>query len=220
METLRLLVANDELIAVDKPEGIATIPERIEREHCLQRLLEQQTGARPFVVHRLDKEVSGVIVFARSAAAHRHLCLQFERHEVRKLYTALVLGVPPEQRGVIERPVRQFGSGRMGIDTARGKPCRTEFEVVERLDRHAILSVHPLTGRRHQIRVHLYSLGHPVAGDPRYGDAAAQARYGRLMLHSSRLELRLLSGEALAIESALPESFQRVLQSVRSGGLA
>lgn len=213
---LPILFQNDDVLVIDKPEGIATIPERTEREHCLSAELERSLGVRPFVVHRLDKEVSGVIVFARNAEAHRALCLQFEHRTVRKTYTAMVLGLPPENQGVIDLPLRQFGSGRMGVDTRRGKPCRTEFEVVERMPGRALLSVHPHSGRRHQIRVHLYSLGHPVAGDTRYGDRSAQSQFARLMLHSSKLEVALPSGAPLVVESPLPTSFTDVLNMART----
>lgn len=179
------------VLAIDKPEGIATIPERPTGEAVeasVWRTLEAERGEKLFVVHRLDKEVSGLLVFARTAAAHRTLSLAFERRAVDKTYLAVAHGAIDRDVDV-DRPIAQFGSGRMGVHERRGKPSRTTFRVVERAPRYTLLEATPHTGRRHQIRVHAYAIGHALVGDVRYGDRALQARYPRLMLHGHRLRV-------------------------------
>jgi RluA family pseudouridine synthase len=166
------------------------------------------------VAHRLDKETSGIIIFAKNVAAHRYLNDQFSQRNVRKTYVALTHGVIEENSGIIDKPLRQFGSGRMGVDPQRGKPCITEFRVEERLGAYTLVQVHPITGRRHQIRVHLYSIGHPIVGDLRYGDREVQQQFPRLMLHAQRIAFRLPTGEEVVVEAAIPQSFQEVVDSL------
>ncbi|MCK7490048.1 MAG: pseudouridine synthase [Anaerotruncus sp.] len=126
-----------------------------------------------------------------------------------KTYLALRRRRPrPSRRGRINAPIREFGSGRMGVDPRRGKPSSTEWKLAERLDGATLLRVHPATGRRHQIRVHLYHIGHPILGDPRYGDRARQERFPRLMLHALAIEFALPSGERVTVEAPAPPSFE------------
>jgi len=211
------LYNDKDLIAADKPEGIAVIPERSGPQGIsLVEILSKQHSTQLFVVHRLDKEVSGVILFAKNAFTHRNLCLQFEHREVQKTYTALVHGIVKADVGTIDTPIRQFGSGRMGVDRENGKESSTGYKVIDRYTTYTLLSVTPHTGRRHQIRVHLYSIGHPIAGDRRYGDRKMQEEYPRLMLHASSIEFKLQDGESLAIESPLPESFTAILDKIKN----
>ncbi len=207
-----VLFENDDILAVCKPEGLASIPGG-KRGPSLLSLLAPRVQEKLYVVHRLDKEVSGVIVFAKNAAAHRYLNDQFGSRNVHKTYVALVHGIIQEDRGVMDQPLRQFGSGRMGVDVQRGKPSITGFRVIARFDAFTLLEAYPLTGRRHQIRAHLYSIGHPVVGDLRYGDRKAQGRFPRLMLHAQAITLRLPAGENVTIEAPLPESFSVVLKN-------
>jgi len=201
------------LVAVDKPEGLATVPERMAPQECVRARLEVQLGARLMAVHRLDKPVSGVVLFARTPEAHRALSRQFERHEVRKTYLALVQGVVADDEGGSDAPLREFGSGRTAVDPA-GRPCRTRWRVLSRLPAATLLSVEPRTGRRHQIRAHLFAAGHPVLGDLLYGDRAEQSRWPRLMLHAARLELvHPATGEALRLDAAPPESYESVMRA-------
>ena len=161
-------------------------------------------SGRLFPVHRLDKDVSGVILFAKTAEAHRYLNGEFEKRRVRKTYLAVCHGVIEKNRGVINAPIREFGSGRMGVDRERGKPAATEFRVVDRRGRFSVVHAYPLTGRRHQIRVHLYSIGHPVVGDRKYGDPGLQKAFPRLILHALSIEFTPPSGGRLTIESPPP----------------
>jgi RluA family pseudouridine synthase len=210
---IHILFETTDILAVDKPEGLASIHEQ--GKDCLLSLLSTQFPEKLYVVHRLDKEVSGVILFARNAPTHKFLTQQFSGHTVDKTYIALVQGVIQPDSGVIDRPLREFGSGRVSVDVDRGKPSRTEFRVVERFEAHTLIKVHPRTGRRHQIRAHLYSGGHSLVGDLRYGDKAMQSRFPRLMLHSQRVTFRLLSGEAVTVEAPLPASFLSVIERIR-----
>lgn len=214
--TLALPLVHEDaaLLAVAKPEGLATIAERDLGVPCLHRLLEAQRSERLWIVHRLDKEVSGLVLFARHADAHRALSVAFERRDVKKSYRVAVHGQLAADEGTIDRPIVQFGSGRMGVDDRRGKPSRTTYRALRRAPRFTLADAHPLTGRRHQIRVHFYSLGHPLVGDPRYGDLAQQAKFPRLMLHAHRLDVPHPAGGRLQLEAPPPPSFDEALASL------
>jgi tRNA pseudouridine32 synthase / 23S rRNA pseudouridine746 synthase len=153
-----------------------------------------------------------VILFAKDAEAHRRLSMMFERREMKKSYLALVDGRVAEG-GTIETPLREFGSGRTGVDI-HGKPSLTRYAVTEALASSTLLDVEPLTGRRHQIRAHLYSIGHPIWGDPLYGGTRPVAGAPRLMLHARRLAFSW-DGRPVAIEAEPPADFRRVLESAR-----
>ncbi len=208
-----VLFENDDILAVNKPEGLASIPGHAKDEASLLALVQSAFPEKLLVVHRLDKEVSGVLLFAKNVVAHKYLNDQFSQRNVRKTYLALTQGVIAETSGIIDRPIRQFGSGRMGVDPQQGKSCITKFEVAERFEGYTLVKVYPVTGRRHQIRVHFYSIGHPVVGDLRYGDKAVQRLFPRLMLHAQEITFRLPSGEKVTIEAPTPESFKSVIET-------
>ena len=209
-----ILFESDDLVVVDKPEGLATIPGRGMGKETLLSLVQRRYRRRLYVVHRLDRGTSGVVVFAKTAEAHQFLSEQFELREVHKTYLALVHGIVADDQGVIDKPIRQFGSGRMGIDTQGGKPSVTDFSVVTRFEHHTLIEAHPQTGRRHQIRVHLYSLGHPIAGDPLYGARRAQTGFARMMLHAHKLSLRVPTSEQITLEAPVPESFTQIVRTL------
>lgn len=212
---IRVLFEDEDVLAVDKPEGLAAIPGGMKGSPSLLGLLRERRGYRFYTVHRLDKEASGVIVFAKNAAAHRHLNLQFAARTVEKTYIAMVHGRVQSEEGVIDRPLRECGSGRIAVDDEQGKASLTRFGVLKRWDQFTLLRVHPLTGRRHQIRVHLYHIGHPIVGDPLYGPREIQREFPRLMLHARTIAFELPSGHPVVIESPLPESFRGVLEKMR-----
>ncbi|MCB4755941.1 MAG: RluA family pseudouridine synthase [Elusimicrobia bacterium] len=205
-----VLFENDDLLVVDKPAGLASIPERDRQKDSVLTLLSAKAPQKLYVVHRLDKDASGVLVFTKNATTHKFLNDQFSTRAVQKTYVALVHGVLREEEGCIDKPIRLFGSGRMGVDTKNGKPCTTLFKVEKRFGKFTHVKIHPVTGRRHQIRVHFYSIGHPVVGDLLYGDRALQKTFPRLMLHASEIEFGLPQGEKLRLASPLPESFHLV----------
>jgi RluA family pseudouridine synthase len=209
-----ILYEDGDFLAADKPAGVLSVSQA--GEGGLPELLRDRFAGKLYPVHRLDRGASGVIVFAKNAAAHSHLNGQFDRREVRKTYLALVDGVPSANRGRINAPLREFGSGRTAVDPHRGKPSSTEWKVAERFDGATLLRVSPSTGRRHQIRAHLYHIGHPILGDLRYGDRARQEGTPRLMLHAVSLEFSLLSGERVTVEAPPPPSFETVLAGLRT----
>ena len=210
---VRVLYENGDILAVDKPEGVVSIADA--GQGGLPKLLKDVFAGKLYPVHRLDQGASGVIVFAKSADVHRYLNGQFDRREVRKTYLALVHGVVAVNRGSINAPIREFGSGRMGVDARRGKPSSTEWKLAERLPTTTLVRVQPATGRRHQIRVHLYHIGHPIVGDLKYGDRAVQSRFPRLMLHALEIEFALPSDERVTVEAPVPPSFEEVLRGLR-----
>ena len=213
-----ILFENADYIAVDKPEGLSCIPERDRSAPSLLRTLEEERSIRLYVVHRLDKEASGVMIYAKNADAHRHLNDLFAERKVEKRYLLLVHGVLGVDQGRIEKAIREFGSGRMGIDERRGKAAITEYHVLERFPAATLIEAHPHTGRRHQLRVHFYSEGHPVVGDVRYGDKTLQSHYKRLMLHAKRIAFDAPGGERIEVEAAVPTSFERTV-SVGRGSI-
>jgi tRNA pseudouridine32 synthase/23S rRNA pseudouridine746 synthase len=176
-------------------------------------------GGKAYLVHRLDRETSGVMVFARTADSHRRLSQQFESRAVTKRYVALVSGQMDTWTGEIAEPLREFGSGRVGVDP-NGKSAVTGWQVRERLSDNDLLDVSPITGRRHQIRVHLYSIGHPILGDSRYGDDRPIGGAPRLMLHASELTLPAQEGPPLVLRADPPAEFTAIVESYRSRGAA
>jgi tRNA pseudouridine32 synthase/23S rRNA pseudouridine746 synthase len=208
---LSVLFEDERLIAVAKPAGMATAPGGgVAPGETLQAQVAEHIGSKAFIVHRLDRETSGVIVFAKTAESHRELSRQFEKRRVRKRYLALVAGHVDGRAGEITEPLREFGSGRVGVDQ-RGREAVTRWELRERLADADLLEVMPVTGRRHQIRVHCYAAGHPILGDTRYGESRPVGRAPRLMLHA--WELVLADGRTLS--AGPPNDFTRVLDAHR-----
>lgn len=207
---LETVFEDDRLIAVSKPAGQLMIPGRGPGPGLpLRQEVEAALGRKVFVVHRLDRDASGLAVFAKDAASHRSLCLAFEGRTVKKTYLAVVVGEVKED-GVVEAPLRPFGSGRMGVGQP-GKASTTDYRVLRRLKGATLLEVQPRTGRRHQIRVHLYSIGHPILGDPLYGQERPVGGAPRLMLHA--LELAFSEGgfAGLSLRAEPPEDFAKTL---------
>jgi RluA family pseudouridine synthase len=200
-----VIFEDNDIVAIDKPENLASIPTRVAGEETVLSLLTPRFPGKLFVVHRLDKEVSGVMLFAKNAEAHKRLNAQFFNRSVKKTYLLIAHGVIAEDSGVIDKPVRQFGSGRMGVDEVKGKQSATRFSIIQRTDKFSLVRAMPLSGRRHQIRVHFYSIGHSIVGDVRYGSKAAQQPFPRLMLHAASIAFALPSGEIKTVEAPLPQ---------------
>jgi RluA family pseudouridine synthase len=204
---ISILFENENLIAIDKPEKLASIPERNREKISLLQILTESRKQKFYVVHRLDKPVSGVILFAKNTETHRYLNHLFEQRKIQKTYLALVHGVIEVDRGVINTPLRRFGSGRMAFDQEKGKTCLTEFKVERRFPDQTLVKAYPLTGRKHQIRAHFFGIKHPIVGDTLYGDKPLQKKYPRLMLHALTLRFRLPSQAEVLIESEIPPIF-------------
>jgi tRNA pseudouridine32 synthase / 23S rRNA pseudouridine746 synthase len=211
-----ILFENNDVIAVDKPENVASIPTRVLGEESIHTILSSRCATRLFIVHRLDKGVSGVMLFAKTAEFHKNLNKQFFQRSITKTYLLLAHGEMGNDSYVVNRPIRQFGSGRMGVDEKNGKESITEFSVLHRGEGFSLVKAFPKTGRRHQIRVHAYSLGHPIAGDLRYGNKELQKTFPRLMLHAAAITFNLASGETKTLKSPLPGSFTDVIKNVKT----
>ncbi len=212
----QVIYENKNILAIEKPEGIATIPGfDTSGDNVYNRLKE--TGYKElFVVHRLDKAVSGILIFAKNKKFHRYLNTLFEKRLITKHYLAIVSGFLDKKTGIIDAPIRRYGSGRMGVDFKKGKQSLTRYKVILSTRDWSLLMVSPVTGRRHQIRVHLYHIGHPVIGDPLYGNIKKNLSYPRLMLHAHRIKIPLPDGSILSLKSSLPLSFRGMLKNRKS----
>ena len=194
---VQILHRDASLLVVVKPGGLLTVPGKAAgADDCLIARLGRMDG-QTRLVHRLDRDTSGVMVFARTHQAQRHLGRQFERRAVAKLYTALVRGHPAEESGEVDLPLIADWPNRprQMVCRARGRPARTCWRVLGPAGDATRVALRPQTGRSHQLRVHMAELGHPVLGDPLYGPAAG-ADAPRLMLHATRLAFRHPEGGA------------------------
>ncbi len=216
---LDVLYEDDDVIAINKPAGMVVHAGAGRIDGTLVNALLHRFGAlsgvggdlRPGIVHRLDKGTSGVILVARSDAAHRALAAQFAARTVRKTYLALVEGIVKSDNGFVDQPITRDPTRRtrMTARLSRGRAAHTEFTVRERYTRSTLLEVRIGTGRTHQIRVHMSWLGHAVVGDTLYG-AAARAELDRPWLHAWRVEFTSPStGKKIALEAPLPEELTR-----------
>ena len=211
---MKIIYEDNQLIVVDKPAGLSVLPDGWEKDsEYLVKMLEEQYG-KIFIVHRLDKITSGVMVFARDAETHRALNIQFENHEAQKTYHAILEGNPKWEEKVAKHPLRaNVGhKHRTMVDDRNGKPSETRFRVIKRYQESALVEAKPMTGRTHQIRVHAYALGHPLVEDVLYG---AHDRYGipRPMLHAqSLLFVHPVSNEGLKFSAAHPTDFEEALK--------
>jgi RluA family pseudouridine synthase len=204
MKSLSVVFEDSRLIAVCKPAGQVVIPGRgdLEKEPLVKQVT-RYLGGKAFVVHRIDRETSGLVVFAKDAASHKELSRHWEEGLVHKTYLALVSG-RLERSGLLDFPIKSYGSGRMGVGLG-GKPSQTRYNVIRLMETSTLLEVEPLTGRRHQIRVHLYHAGFPILGDPLYGQPRPVGGYSRLMLHALKLELPRPEGPLQLTAEAPPE---------------
>jgi 23S rRNA pseudouridine1911/1915/1917 synthase len=221
---IAIVYEDADLLVVDKPAGIVVHPAGPHRGGTLSEALAHRGAAggdpwRPGIVHRLDRDTSGLLVVAKSEEAHRRLKSALAARRIVREYLALVEGRPPSRSGTIDAPLGRDRRARtrMSIDSDRPRAARTHFELEQALATTTLLRVRLETGRTHQIRVHFEAIGHPVCGDRQYG---APDRYGlgRQFLHAARLEFtQPFSGAALAIESALPADLERALALARLG---
>ena len=188
---LEIIHDDHELLLVNKPSGLLSVPGK--GAHLADCLLSrvQEVFPQALLVHRLDRDTSGIMVFALTPHAQRHLGLQFEKRQTKKTYVARVWGQLSPKTGTVDLPliVDWPNRPRQMVDHENGKPAVTDWRVVRQTDTETRVRLMPKTGRSHQLRVHMLALGHPILGDPFY--ATGQARdYPRLMLHSETLQLR------------------------------
>ncbi|NPA31145.1 MAG: RluA family pseudouridine synthase [Chloroflexi bacterium] len=226
---LRVLFENDDVLVVDKPAGMVVHPspghERGTLVHAALAHAPDLAGVggvlRPGLVHRLDKDTSGVLILAKNDAAHQFLQDQFRARQVRKEYLGLVVGRPPAPRGRVEAPIERDPAHRqrMRVTTpGRGREASTDFEVLEAFPGYTLVRFRPLTGRTHQIRVHAAFLGTPIAGDTLYGPRRVRLPLTRHFLHAHRLTLTLPGEDApRTFEAPLPAELVAVLEDLRRG---
>jgi 23S rRNA pseudouridine1911/1915/1917 synthase len=213
---------DEHLLVVDKPAGVVVHPSRGHLSGTLAQALEGTAaggdeGWRAGLVHRLDRDTSGLLVVAKSDAVHAALKEALQRREITREYAALVEGRPPSRTGTIDAPIGRDRRVRTrhSTDTDTPREARTHFEVVEALPRFTLLKVTLETGRTHQIRVHLEAIGHPVAGDPEYGHAGV-LDLDRQFLHARRLAFtHPVTGERVEVESPLPPDLAAALERAR-----
>jgi len=225
---LDILFENDDLLVVNKPAGMVVHPSPgHEAGTLVHAVLGHVPGLegiggeeRPGVVHRLDKETSGLILLAKNERAHRWLQDQFRLRKVEKTYLALVDGAPPTPAGRVEAPVGRDPAHRKKmavLSSGKGREAASEYRTLERFKAHTLLEVHPLTGRTHQIRLHLAFLGCPIVGDTVYGRKKPSLEIGRHFLHAFRLRI-ILPGEKepRTFEAQLPKALLEVIEEVRN----
>jgi len=234
--TLETLYEDDDLIIVNKPAGLLVIPDRFNSEiPSLNRVLETKLGQHVWVVHRLDRETSGVICFAKNEATHRYLSILFQERDVNKFYAGLVHGLVTPEQGRIESPIAEHpGTKGKMIVSRKGKVAITDYRVAEQWPLYSLLQFQIHTGRTHQIRVHMQSIGHPIVCDDLYGDGQPfllsniKRKYrmsekdevekplmSRLGLHSYKIEFKKEDGTEIVAEAALPRDMAACVKQLQ-----
>lgn len=234
-----ILFENENFIALNKPSGMLSIPDREGKEPSLKTMLREKYG-EIFTVHRLDRDTSGLIIFAKNETAHKHLSKQFEARQTKKIYTGLVIGSLANHSGSIDSPIAEHPAqnGTMIIHR-KGKESLTDYEVLEDFGIYSYMQFRIHTGRTHQIRVHMKETGHPIVCDPLYGDgkpvfiSAIKKKYnlskdeleerpilGRLALHAFQFSFTDIDGQLRELEAPLHKDMRATLQQLqkRSSG--
>jgi 23S rRNA pseudouridine955/2504/2580 synthase/23S rRNA pseudouridine1911/1915/1917 synthase len=226
---------NNSIVAVNKPSGLLTLPDRFDAElDSLKGILNKKYG-QIFVVHRLDKDTSGLIIFAKTPEAHQYYSRLFEERKVEKIYVGLVHGTLPEDEGSFDQPIGEhpFTKGKMAV-VRKGKHALTYYTVLESFGKYSWVSFRIETGRTHQIRVHLQNAGHPLLCDTLYGsdaplllsslkknfklsksDETERPLMNRLALHAWKLKLPTPEGKTLELEAPLPKDLEACLKQLR-----
>ncbi|WP_462251005.1 RluA family pseudouridine synthase [Ferruginibacter sp.] len=229
-----IIFENENFLAINKPAGLLSIPDRMQSEVSLKDMLINKYGSI-FTVHRLDKDTSGIILFAKNETAHKFLSQAFEERRVEKFYQGIVHGSPAEKKGTIDAPISEHlvQKGLMVIHR-NGKPSVTDYEVIEDYKSYSLLQFQLHTGRTHQIRVHCKNIGHPLACDELYGDgkpillSSLKKKYklskhdeeerpmlNRLALHSYCLKFTDAEGNAFNLTAELPKDMRALLQQLK-----
>lgn len=215
------------IIVINKPKGLVVHPAAGNytgtlvnglMDYCGDRLSDINGVIRPGIVHRIDKDTSGLLVVAKSNVAHERLCEKLKTHDIQRTYVALAEGVLREERGRIDAPIGRHPVDRkkMAVNLKNGKHAVTHFEVLERFANATYLELQLETGRTHQIRVHLSYIGHPIIGDEVYGKSKQRFDIGGQALHARQLKfLHPVTGEEMVFHAPLPQYFQELLQTLR-----
>jgi 23S rRNA pseudouridine1911/1915/1917 synthase len=230
-----IILETPDFVVVNKPSGMLTLPDRHDNELASLIAVMKKAYGEIFTVHRLDRETSGIILFARNEEAHKYFSQLFESRDVKKFYLGLVSGQPtPKQgnvsEGIMEHPVQK---GKM-VANRKGKPSSTDYEVLEEFGLYSLVRMQIHTGRTHQIRVHMKFLGHPIAVDEFYGSdqpvllSSIKKKFklgkhteeerpllSRLALHASMLIFKDPNGKEYTIEAPLPKDMSALLTQLR-----
>ena len=231
---LHIVFENDSFVALNKPAGLLSIPDREQSEKSLKERLQEKYGVI-YTVHRLDKDTSGLILFAKNEATHKYFSKLFEERKIEKFYLGIVLGCPPQEKGLIDAPLSEhpIQKGLMTVHR-NGKPSSTSYEVIDGNKQFSLVSFQLHTGRTHQIRVHSKNIGHPLACDPLYGDgkpvllSAIKKKFklskhdeeerpmiNRLALHSYRLVFEDESGVQMDLMADMPKEFKALMTQLK-----
>ena len=229
-----IVFENDSFVAINKPAGLLSIPDREQTQTSLKDILLEKYGSI-FTVHRLDKDTSGIIIFAKNEVAHKYFSQLFEGREIEKYYMGLVQGVPSPKKATIDAPIAEHGVQKgFYIVHQRGKPSVTDYEVIEEHKQYSLVQFQLHTGRTHQIRVHCKNIGHPLACDELYGDGKPvllssikkkfklsqhdeeeRPMLSRLALHSYRLKFNDADGKSFDLKAELPKDIRALLNQLQ-----
>jgi 23S rRNA pseudouridine955/2504/2580 synthase/23S rRNA pseudouridine1911/1915/1917 synthase len=229
------LYEDDDLVIVNKPAGLLVVPDRFNQQlPSLNKILEAKAGQKIWVVHRLDKDTSGVICFAKNEESHRYLSILFQERDINKFYAGLVNGIVIPAEGRIESPIAEHPAvhGKMVV-SKKGKMAVTDYKVAEQWPLYSLLQFQIHTGRTHQIRVHMQSIGHPIVCDELYGDGEPfmlshiKRKYrmsekdeqekpllSRLALHAYKLEFAKEDGTLVTAEAPLPRDMSACVKQL------
>ena len=231
---LQVVFENDDFVALNKPAGLLTIPDREQSEKSLKEILQDKYGTI-FTVHRLDKDTSGLVIFAKNETTHKYLSKLFEERKIEKFYLGIVLGSPENKTGSIDAPITEHLQHKGTMTVHRnGKPSLTSYEVKESNKNYSLVSFQLHTGRTHQIRVHAKHIGHPLACDTLYGDGKPillstikkkfrlskhddeeRPMINRLALHSYKLIFDNTAGERMELIAEMPKEFRALMQQLK-----
>lgn len=231
--SLHIVFENDDFVAVNKPAGLLTIPDREQSEKSLKEILLEKYGSI-FTVHRLDKDTSGLVLFAKNETTHKYLSKLFEDRKVEKFYLGIVLGCPANLKAEIDAPIAEHPTNKGFMVVHRnGKPSRTVYEVLIADPRYSLVNFQLHTGRTHQIRVHSKNIGHPLACDTLYGDGKPvllstikkkfklskneeeeRPMINRLALHSYKLIFTDQHNQHLELTAEMPKEFRALMQQL------
>jgi len=221
-QELPVIFENDDVIVINKPSGVLTHSKgAINEEFTVAdfvraRMSEPEDTNRPGIVHRLDRATSGVIIAAKHPAAKHHLQKQFQDRKAKKEYLAVVRGIPKHLEANVDLPIernpKEPSTFRVG---PKGKPAQTAYKVIGHNDRFSVIELRPVTGRTHQLRVHLEYLGTPIVGDDVYG--GGKSPVGRLALHARSLEITLPGGERKTFTAEPPADFLELTEKINHG---